>query len=73
MSDIVTVDVRGLSCPQPALQTKQTIKKLDSGIVEVLVDTKTSRDNVSRLAGKAGWDVTVEEPPEGGFKLTLKK
>jgi tRNA 2-thiouridine synthesizing protein A len=73
MSDIKTLDVRGLSCPQPALQTKQTIKKMGSGTLEVLVDTQTSRDNVSRLAQKAGWDVTVEEPPEGGFKLILKK
>ncbi len=73
MSDIKTLDVRGLSCPQPALQTKQTIKKMDSGTLEVLVDTQTSRDNVSRLAQKAGWDVTVEDPPEGGFKLILKK
>ncbi len=73
MSDIRTLDVRGLSCPQPALQTKQTIKKMGSGTLEVLVDTQTSRDNVSRLAQKAGWDVTVEDPPEGGFKLILKK
>ena len=73
MSDIKTVDVRGLSCPQPALQTKQTIRKMDGGTVEVLVDSQTSRDNVSRLAQKAGWDVTVEERPEGGFKLILKK
>ena len=73
MSDIKTLDVRGLSCPQPALQTKQAIKKMDSGILKVLVDNQTSRDNVSRLAQKAGWDVTVEELPEGGFKLVLKK
>jgi TusA-related sulfurtransferase len=73
MSDTKRLDVRGLSCPQPALQTKQTIKKMDSGTVEVLVDTKTSRDNVSRLAQKAGWDVTIEEQPEGGFKLILRK
>ena len=73
MSDIKTLDVRGLSCPQPALQTKQTIKKMGSGTLEVLVDTQTSRDNVSRLAQKAGWDVTVENPLEGGFKLILKK
>ena len=73
MKDVKTLDVRGLSCPQPALQTKQIIKKMDGGAVEVLVDTKTSSDNVSRLAQKAGWDVTVEELPEGGFKLILEK
>lgn len=73
MSHTATIDARGLSCPQPALQTKQTIRKLDSGTVEVLVDSRTSRDNVSRLAQKAGWDVTVEEQSDGGFKLILRK
>ena len=73
MSETKTLDVRGLSCPQPALQTKQTIKKLESGMVEVLVDSQTSRDNVSRLAQKAGWNVTIEEQSEGGFKLVLEK
>ena len=73
MSDVKTLDVRGLSCPQPALQTKQTIRNMDSGTMEVLVDSQTSRDNVSRLAQKAGWAVTVEEQPDGSFKLILKK
>ena len=73
MSDAEVLDVRGLSCPQPALQSKQALKKMGSGTLEVLVDTKTSRDNVSRLAQKAKWDVTVAELPEGGFKLTITK
>ncbi len=73
MSDVKILDVRGLSCPQPALQTKQTIKNMDSGMMEVLVDSQTSRDNVSRLSQKAGWTVTVDEQPDGSFKLVLKK
>ena len=73
MSDVKILDVRGLSCPQPALQTKQTIKNMDSGMIEVLVDSQTSRDNVSRLAQKAGWSVTVDEQQDGSFKLILKK
>ena len=71
MSDIL--DVRGLSCPQPALQSKKALKKLGSGVLEILVDTKTSRDNVCRLAEKNGWGVSVGEMSEGGFKLTMKK
>ena len=73
MSDVKILDVRGLSCPQPALQSKQLIKKMGSGTAEVLVDTQTSCDNVSRLADKAGWNVTVEEQADGGFKLILRK
>jgi tRNA 2-thiouridine synthesizing protein A len=73
MSATKTLDVRGLSCPQPALQTKQTIRNMDAGIIEVMVDSKASRDNVTRLAQKAGWNVAVEEEPEGSFKLILRK
>ena len=55
MSDIITVNASGLSCPQPVLMTKKALSNLTSGHVEVLVDTATSRNNVSRFAHiKAG-------------------
>ncbi|MDD4750946.1 MAG: sulfurtransferase TusA family protein, partial [Synergistaceae bacterium] len=44
-----TVDARGLSCPQPIVETKKVLDKLSGGRVEVLVDTVTSRENVLRF------------------------
>ncbi len=38
-----TVDARGLSCPQPIVETKKVLDKINGGRVEVLVDTVTSR------------------------------
>jgi len=73
VSDIRTVDARGLSCPQPAMLTRQALQKFDKGTVEVLVDSGTARENVSRLAGKAGWAVTLEEQPEGSCTIVLKR
>ena len=73
MSDIKTVDARGLSCPQPAMLALQAIKKLDKGEIEVLVDSGTARENVSRLARNAGWEVIIEEQPEGNYRIVLKK
>ena len=73
MSDILTVDASGLSCPQPVLLTKKAIREAEQGTVAVLVDTGTSRDNCSRVAEKAGWSITVEERPEGGYRLVLTK
>ena len=73
MAEIVTVDVRGLSCPQPVLETKKAIDKVPSGEIHVLVDTMTSRINVGRFATSMGWSVEAEELPEGGFKVILKK
>jgi len=73
MSEIKKIDARGLSCPQPALMTRQAIQKLSKGTVEVLVDSTTARDNVSRLARNSGWKVTIEEKPEGYYRIVLQK
>ena len=73
MMDTKTIDARGLSCPQPALMTRQALQGSAKGTVEVLVDCGTAQENVSRLAEKAGWTVAVEEQPEGTCRIVLKK
>ncbi len=73
MSDIKTIDARGLSCPQPVMLAHQAIHKLDKGEVEVLVDSDTARENVSRLAKNSGWAVTIDKQPEGSYRIVLKK
>jgi tRNA 2-thiouridine synthesizing protein A len=73
MSDMKTVDARGLSCPQPPMLALQAMKKLGKGEIEVLVDTVAARENVSRAARNAGWEVIVEEQPEGNYRIVLKK
>ena len=67
-----TLDARGLSCPQPAFLTKQKLGELKNGTLEVLLDSATSRDNVSRIARNAGWKIE-EEQNTGVFRLTLTK
>jgi TusA-related sulfurtransferase len=66
------LDMRGLSCPQPVFDTKKKIEAMGSGTLEVLVDSGTSRDNVTRLAENKGWSVSVKEQ-DGEFLLTLSK
>jgi TusA-related sulfurtransferase len=73
MTEMVAVDARGLSCPQPAMMTRQTVLKLGSGVIEVLVDTSTARDNCARMAQSNGWSVEIEQRPEGEFRLVLRK
>ncbi|GAB6280117.1 MAG: sulfurtransferase TusA family protein [Thermovirga sp.] len=68
-----TVDARGLSCPQPVVETKKAMNAQAGGTIMVLVDTVTSRENVSRLGRNQGWDVSIEELSEGGYKVVLKK
>ena len=66
-----TVDARGLSCPQPVILTQKAIQGADFP-VEVLVDTVTSRENVRRMAERAGCHVTIKQMRDE-FKLTLTK
>ncbi len=72
MSECITVNASGLSCPQPVMETKKALSGLTSGRVEVLVDTATSRDNVARFGENKGWKATKEER-EGGYKVILEK
>ncbi|MBN1151311.1 sulfurtransferase TusA family protein [candidate division WOR-3 bacterium] len=72
--DEITVDARGLSCPQPVLDTLKAIDCYKSGFIEVLVDTATSRDNVRRAAEKKGFKVEIAEETERDiFKLKLSR
>jgi tRNA 2-thiouridine synthesizing protein A len=73
MSEVRVVDARGLSCPQPAMLARQAIQAAGRGRIEVLVDTGTARQNISRLAENAGWSVTTESQPDGSTRLVLTK
>jgi TusA-related sulfurtransferase len=72
ITNVITVNASGLSCPQPVLETKKVLDKTPSGRVEVLVDTATSRDNVTRFAENKGWKALKEER-EGGYRVILEK
>jgi tRNA 2-thiouridine synthesizing protein A len=73
MSDTKTIDARGLSCPQPALLARQALQKAGKGTIEVLVDTTTALENVTRLAKNTGWTVNIEKQPQETYRLVLKK
>lgn len=66
----ITVDARGLACPQPVIQTRKAMEQ--STQVVTLVDNDTAVANVSRMAAKAGWQVKVDD--EGGlFRIHIEQ
>lgn len=67
------VDARGLSCPQPVLLALNEIKKTDKGEIVILVDTDTSKENVSRAATAQGWKVKSVESERSGYRITISK
>ncbi len=70
MSQII--DARGLSCPQPVIVADRKMKELGKGLLEVLVDTETAKENITRLAQQSGWKIETKQ--EGGdIRLLLEK
>jgi len=68
-----TVDARGFSCPQPVLMTLDEIKKAEHREILILVDTDTSKENVSRAATSQGWQVKEVLEEGGGYRVTISK
>jgi selenium metabolism protein YedF len=66
------VDVRGLPCPRPVVETKKALQEVEEGAVTVLVDSAESRENVRRFAESQGCRVEVVER-EGHFRLEIAK
>ena len=58
-----TVDARGLSCPEPVIQTKNAMASGEAAY-EVLVDNVVAKKNVSRFAVHQGYQVDVKEQGE---------
>ena len=67
-----TIDCRGLACPQPVLETKKALEKIDAGEILVLLDDPGSRENVRRFAESQGHRVNWAEE-KGVFKLRIEK
>lgn len=68
-----TVDARGLSCPQPVIMTLDEIKKGSENEIIVLVDTDTSKENVTRAAESQGCRVNEVSIEEEGYRITLMR
>ncbi|SDN43546.1 TusA-related sulfurtransferase [Desulfonauticus submarinus] len=68
-----TVDARGLSCPQPVILALDKMKELGKGEFEIILDTRTALENVSRAAGSKGWEVEIKEESEEIIVLKIKK
>lgn len=69
----VTVDARGLSCPQPVIMTLNEIKTGKDREIVVLVDTDTSKENVMRAATSQGCQVGPMTPEGQGYRIAITK
>jgi selenium metabolism protein YedF len=71
MSEPITINAKGLDCPQPVILTKKVLEAHDD--VVVLVDNTTAKENIKRFGSNAGCSVEVADEAEGVFRIRLKK
>jgi len=68
----MTLDARGLSCPQPVIMLKKALKGAKE--LTLLVDDDAAADNCTNYAKKQGYDVTrTAENGEFTLKVTAKR
>lgn len=65
------IDARGLSCPEPVVLTRNALKSKPEAIT-VLVDAAVARENVTRFATHAGYEVSVADK-SNEWELTITR
>lgn len=68
------LDCSGLACPEPVLQTKKALETLpNDSVLEVVVSSVASKENVMRFAQNGGFDARAEDVGEGKSLITIIK
>lgn len=66
----ITLDCKGLSCPQPVLKTKDALEQ-GATVIEVIVDNDASKNNVARFGRSRGCEVAITPLTDDCFSLTV--
>lgn len=67
-----TLDLKGMQCPKPVLETQKAFKDESLTEFEVIVDNIAARENLKRLADSKGYKYEVVEA-SGEIKITIKR
>jgi len=68
------IDCCNLACPEPVIKTKRALDELeDNSILEVVVNTISSIENIKRLLSKNALDFRIEEIEDGKNLFTIVK
>lgn len=67
----MTVDARGLACPEPVILTKKALKDKPASLT-VIVDNIAAKENVTRFAEAMMYKVSCKENGKE-FTLDMKK
>jgi selenium metabolism protein YedF len=67
-----SLDLRGLTCPEPVLRTKKLIDDQSLSCIEVLVDSEVNVQNLTRLGNSQKLSVICEAADEH-FRVVLQR
>lgn len=69
---MIKVNALGQVCPMPVIMTKNTLKEIKEGVVEVAVDNKISKENVEKFATQMNFSFFTKEE-NGNYYITITK
>ncbi|MGL5903423.1 MAG: sulfurtransferase-like selenium metabolism protein YedF [Cetobacterium sp.] len=52
---MIKVNAIGLTCPMPVIMTKNALKNLNEGLIEVAVDNVISKENIEKFSKELGY------------------
>lgn len=68
------IDCRNMACPEPVINTKKSLELLaNDSILEILVNSNASKENVIRFAKNEGLSVSDEITENDSVKITIVK
>ncbi|MDP3058289.1 MAG: sulfurtransferase-like selenium metabolism protein YedF, partial [bacterium] len=76
---MITIDNRGLKCPEPVINTKKALDELPTGTIISIVDNTIAKENVLKFARSQGCSTSIVEEKDAyhifitrqGAKATL--
>lgn len=68
----ITLDLKGMACPKPVLETQKAFKDETLKEFEVIVDNSTARENLKRLADSKGYKYEITENA-GEIVINIKR
>lgn len=68
----ITLDLKGMACPKPVLETQKAFKDLSIKEFEVIVDNEIARENLKRLSDSKGYKYEIKEN-SGDIIINIKR
>lgn len=69
----IKIDARGLACPKPVINTKRELDNLEEGVVVTVVDNKTAKENVLKLAKSLNCEANIVDEKENFISIEIIK